>query len=239
MKTMRKLGITLLLLASGISAAACGDEDGVEKTWEEEIILQLFRPASLSPGTLTVSAASGTGQPVSLLVNADGKFFSDCESNKIRILPRKTSGAYQQVTVTVHSSVLQKVTKSVPVPVPAADNVVQMVLKNDKQLVPAACAPKVQLRKVGDSCAQDTDCEHNKCLKSVVDSSGTITFHDGYCSEVCTKTKTCTNTKHICKDFGGISQPNKPYYCLKNCTGNIDCRAGDGYSCTAGGACMP
>ena len=46
-------------------------------------------------------------------------------------------------------------------------------------------------------------------------------------------------SKHICKDFGRISQPNKPYYCLKNCTANIDSRAGDGYSCTAGGACMP
>lgn len=235
--TMRKLGIALLVLGLSV-AAACGDEDGPEKTWGEEIILQLFKPATMTPGAITVSAASGSGQPVNLSVNADGQFFKDCDSNKIRILPRQVNGAYQPVTVTVQASSFQPVFKTIPVPVPAADRVVKMVLKNDQQLQPAACAPTVQLKQIGDACTQDTDCEHNKCLGNVPDSSGTITFHGGYCTRVCTADKTCPGL-NICKDFGGISQPNKPYYCLKHCTGNMDCRAGDGYSCTAGSACMP
>ena len=238
--TMKKLTTALLALALAITAAACGDE-GIDKDWEEEIVLQLFKPKALSLGTITVSAASGSGQPVTLDVNTDGKFFTDCESNRIRILPRKTAGVYQPVQVTISGIGLSKVTQSIKVPVTATDKVAKVVLQNGKELEPKACAPNIQLKVIGQTCSTDGDCEHGKCLKKLTDGSGTYTFNNGACSMDCKGGKTCpsgSDWESRCVEFSYLGQPDPPFYCIKKCVTNGDCRV-DGYSCTGVGVCLP
>lgn len=247
---MRATKITLLILALTVTAAACGD-DGVEQDWEEEILLQLFKAKEATLGGLFVEATTMTSgvpaSPVKLKVNDDGKFFDDCEGNKVRVLPRKVGGAYPDVKIRITSlvPVSPKVYAEQILKVPAA-GVVKLVLVKGKEVLPLGCAPTVKLTGLGLTCGKDDDCEHGKCLKKITDGSGTYTFNNGTCAKDCTKGESCPSGVDAannpwsseCVEFGYVGQPSPPSYCIKKCKGNGDCRV-DGYSCTGGSVCLP
>ena len=120
--------------------------------------------------------------------------------------------------------------------VPVA-GVVKIVVLKGKEMMPAGkCMPIVKLKALGEACDRDDDCENSKCLTSVKDTSTTHSFTNGYCSEDCTKSKTCLSGG-LCQAYNEFAT-NPVRYCLKKCSGNIDCRATEGYSCP-GGACIP
>jgi len=233
MKTTCIALASLLLLLQG-----CGDE-GVDKDWEEEIVIQLFKAKTTTLSGLAVEASVGTEKPKKLVINKDGKFFDSCETNQVRIIPKKLSGAWGPVKVKVtNANSFGGITYAErTISVPTSD-VVKILLSKAKEMVPSGtCTPTVKLNPLGGDCADDGDCEDGKCLKKAEDASRSYTFHAGYCTKDCANGGTCP-TGGKCVPFGQVGQTNKPHYCMKKCTAVADCRAHDGYDCP-GDICLP
>jgi len=255
-----------VLLAGLVLTAACGDGGG--KDWDQEVVLQVFKPAQLKLGVVTITATQEGGASRDTRVNLAGQegFFKDCESNRVRILPTRVKGKYPPVTVTVtaqQSLPAGGVTRVIQVPVSDPGSVVKMILLRGKTYEPTgACASdlggvKVP-RSVGEACQDGADCLGSRCLGTVHDFQKIYTFVQGYCTHSCADTCSsgkCHATGHACKVDGDCRKARcgvgeqcfttvngnsqvTDAFCLKQCTRAADCRS-NGYGCTAGDVCFP
>jgi hypothetical protein len=254
--------MTRYLLLIGVFCAAlwplaCSDG----KDWDEEIILQLFKPKGVDVGQVLVRATQNGASGQQQLQD----IFADCKSNRVRVIPRMVSGSYPDVTVTVTASKgnLQPVSRTLQVPVP---NPVALVLGTSKELEPdGPCTPQPQLPDggvadsgsaeagrteaggpsdgplvtlpTGQACVEDERCKGGVCLKEMQNMGVPITFKGGYCSRDCS-TQPCPQEEYCASSTDGNGQVLGKY-CLKRCKNNIECRVSQDYICTTAGVCMP
>lgn len=203
---------------------------GCGKGYDQEIILQLFRPRAAAADKVTVEASQSGGIPKVLeLANP----FVSCSTNQVRIIPREVEGKYPPVHVVARSGAL-RAEDDVPVP---AQNPVPLVLGIGLDLVPSGpCTPSLSKRSLSEHCLFDQQCEGNLCLKQI-DTEPATTFPNGYCSQDCEATKSCPGGE-TCKRFDNALGNPIGYYCLKKCTDPPGCST-PGLHCTTGGLCLP
>lgn len=240
-----------LTLAAVLSVAGCS---GGEESYEQEVILQLFKSRALTLGPLTVDASQVGGKVGSPVEIADeAAFFSSCERNRVRIIPAVSRGVAPVIDVHITSSsgeiapVQQKFTSAGLKPVilgPAAD------------LVPAACAPAGapdagspadsavdggQQKPTGAACEKDDECVGGKCLHVFTSAGLDETMPDGYCSRPCDGMllNGCEPGEQ-CKASTDGSQGIISGYCLQACDSRRSDECRPGYKCTViGGLCYP
>ena len=231
-------------MAALLLATSCGDKD-----WDEEIVLQIFKEAKMTAGTVTVTAVQD-GKKIAKAVNADGAFFNSCETNRVRIIPAQKGGAYSDVNVTVTSG---KISASKTIKVPATA-IVQIVLGSGSAFDPKDCKPSTttQLKETGVACSKDSECEGGRCLLSLVDGSKKFGFKGGYCTATCMSNPnvcdapTCSNApakgeKDCCYPVADGYGKKTDAVCLKRCgaVAAAGCRTKEGYTCTPGSNCFP
>src|SRR5688572_26215229 len=112
-----------------------------------------------------------------------------------------------------------------------------------------------RLANIGQACAEARDCRSGQCFTEL-DSEGSFSgWSEGACFDDCTETEECP-TGSACVSFGVVA------YCLASCDSHDDCRedyacyptepsiclpdcrfltegCGEGYVCSADGACEP
>lgn len=265
----RENRVTGLLVPALAGALVLGCGDGSDKDWDEEIVLQLFKPANLVLGTVTVSVTQGSTTRTKQ-VNTGGAegFFASCESNRMRVIPAAVSGKYPTVSVVITAdNQLPKsgIKKDIPVPVSAEGSVVKMILLQGQSYQPAgACASDLDKipppKQVGEACAADAECLGGRCLAKEEDFQKVYTFQGGYCSASCQDTcvvgkgkclrsgKDCTSDD-VCRQ----ARCDKGQYCFATKDGNNQVTdafcvkscskpsdcRANDYECTPGGVCFP
>jgi hypothetical protein len=240
----------LPLVIAAVLAASCGDS----KDWEQEVILQLFRPERAEVGTIIVRVTEG-GKTVEKDLTKEISF-ADCQGNRVRIIPRKDGATYAPVDITVLFGIVGQRREARPEnnPVPATSAVVKVWLDTgiiNPNLEPKACAPTITppMRKpLGSACTFDIECEGNICLKDVPNLSGTQVFPKGYCTSKCTKDgDPCDAGRGFCKLYTDAGSPPREYgpYCLRRCkdctpSACLPCdRIADNYACSTFDLCYP
>jgi hypothetical protein len=228
-----------MMMLGALLCGACGDA----RDWDEEIVLQLFKPRDVDSGSLLVRATQQTQQG-QVTVNADGGFFRDCETNRVRIIPRQVGGAYPDVLVEVSSERGQlSLRETLSLPLSQPDRTLQRVLGQQQPLVPAGpCTPAgpPPRRATGEACGSKDQCTGGVCLLKIDDRSGTTEFSNGYCSRDCKDNKgACEAGKEQCKEFFNSLGAVQEAHCFKICSLPGDCRQADNYTCTPGGLCYP
>jgi hypothetical protein len=212
---------------------------GCGKGYDQEIILQLFRPRAAAADKVRVEASQSGG----ILKELDlPNPFASCSTNQVRIIPRQIEGKYPPVHVVVRSGVL-RAEADVVVP---AQNPITLVLGTGLDLVPSGpCTPgqpkppddgSLLKKALAEPCTLNQQCEGNLCLKRI-ESNPIIEFPDGYCSQDCEATKTCPGGEN-CKRFDNALGALIGYYCLKTCTDPPGC-SNPKLRCTPGGVCLP
>jgi hypothetical protein len=214
------------IFIAALVSAGCGGKD-----WDEEVIVQLFRPQGTDPGKIKVQATQA-GKTLEAEVSVS---FGDCTNNQVRIIPRKDGTSYPPVDVVVtHAGGQER--QSTPVPVPNHEPL-KIVLGAGVVLEPAACAPTIPRKPLGSACLFDAECEgQGKCIHRAPAIGLDQQFPGGYCTVLCAKDgEACAGTAGQCKRFANAAGTEEVFYCLQNCSGA--CRAE--YTCTPGGACYP
>ena len=237
------------------TALACllllGCGDGGERNWDIELVVQLFKPKTLTVGTVTIQATqAGVTRTVKVNTGGDESFFADCTSNRVRIIPRAAGGPQDSVklSITTEKGGLGVVTSAVALPNAGLDATKKIVLGVATTYAPAGECSKglgSALRELGTSCVNNTDCKSGLCLKTVKEASSSTnyTFENGYCSKDCYDTcdgSTCrtgggacsTNDQcrdAACKDNGGTcfairnaSLVVVKAYCLRPCKSDVN-----------------
>lgn len=239
--------MSLLLPAAALLLAAtsgCGDD----KDWDAEITLQLFRPKTVTFDDLVIKATqAGTTRQASL--KDDPAFsFADCETNRVRLIPKPGSLAPVTISVLKNDTVLKKqvtlVEREIKLPVSGS---IKLALGPTTDLLPAGCKPTEvpdggvdgpANRPTGFMCSANNQCVGGLCITSYLVGGISHALKNGYCSRDCAKNM-CLATYEFCydnKDGLGVTQSK---HCLKTCSLQTDCRVADGYECTPGGVCLP
>lgn len=226
--------LTALLLAAG-----CGET----KDWDQEIILQLFKPKGTKVGTVTVEASQTGVSPRRPSKEINDASFADCEANKLRIIPRQVSGSFPPVTVKVTAKGHGTTERQVSVP---ASNPVPIVIGTATSLEPAACAPKVKpdggmddgamSLSIGSPCTNNNQCKGGLCITSILNDGNPINLVGGYCSQDCA-TSSCPADGYCWTNKDGLGNV-KGKVCLRSCSGPGTCSR-PGFDCTPGGVCLP
>jgi hypothetical protein len=212
---------------AALVAAGCGGG----KDWDEEIIVQLFRPQGTDPGKIKVQATQA-GKTLEKEVSVS---FADCTNNQVRIIPRKDGTAYASVDIVVTYDGGQA-NKSTTVPVPN-HSPLKIVLGTGVILEPAACAPSIPRKPLGSACTLDVECEGGKCIHVAPDVGADQVFPNGYCTLSCTTDGVaCAGTDGQCKRFANAVGTQEAFYCLQRCSAT--CSRSE-YKCTTGGVCYP
>jgi len=220
----------------------CGDD----KDWDQEIIVQLFRPAGVDVGQVTVTATQG-GTTGTIKV---GDVFADCESNRIRIIPKPDGGEVKIAATSANggSAEPRTVQASDPGPIP-----MKIGTDGGSGFEPSRClpiagpeaGPEAGSIPTGESCVTDSSCVGGLCLKETVTSGNPMTLPGGYCTR---KVGECANgggdeacelEGEICWSSTNGNLEPQDSYCLKKCTLPEDCRKAEGYVCKTAGDCLP
>ncbi|MEW6433237.1 MAG: matrixin family metalloprotease [Myxococcota bacterium] len=103
----------------------------------------------------------------------------------------------------------------------------------------ACLLPGTAVTAVGRACTTDPSCgaPNSQCLRPSTQTSGTVFWEDGYCTQDCAPGQPACPAGSACVDFGGGT-----LRCLQQCrVGLSDCRPG--YACapisTGGAVCLP
>jgi hypothetical protein len=237
------LGVVALLLVVG-----CGRK----KDWDEEIIVQVFKPKATNVGTVTVTATQGSKTDKATV---DG--FGDCDANRVRLIPKQ--GSSDDLTIRVTTSASLPLTCPAGVSScgtdccklkPPGSSPLKLVLGTEKELEPSGtCTPTVQpptpdggtpKDPAGSPCSADTSCQGGKCLKEVQNTGTPITFPQGYCSQDCSQTSgTSCDSGEQCLDSTDGNNNVIGQYCVVKCvTSGGNCMR-TGYECTPLDLCMP
>jgi hypothetical protein len=222
------------LLTTVVLLAGCGDD----KDWDQEIILQLFKPNLVNVGNIKVEA---TQSGVTRGVTVGGDIFTNCDTNTVRIIPKEGKTVSIKLTWTSGKHAFD-----VNLP---AKNPVKVVLGSDnKDLKPSGCAPTIipdggptpdgPSYPTGFMCSNPSQCTGGLCIASYMAGGTDTTMPKGYCSRDCS-VNPCPSHElcFVNKDNTGkiLSQ-----VCLKKCKLSSECREKDGYHCTpAGDVCLP
>lgn len=236
---MRRL--SLLLLVG--TATACS---GVKKDWDQDVILQLFKPAAEDVGQVEVQVTEliKDGHERKAVVSLS---FADCDSNQVRIISRQVNGSYPDLGIVVRYGPSSKreareLTKVSPA---SASGPVKLVLSSrvlrQQDLAPSACAPQTSgpttdagatdgtsLRPLGEACTEPGQCAGGQCLVKTTLYGTEVPFPGGYCSALCLATQKAGD---VCSEGGGVCVSYDKLYCLKKCTTVLSCRAAEGYRC--------
>ncbi len=221
------------LLTTVVLLAGCGDD----KDWDQEIILQLFKPGLVNVGNIKVEA---TQSGVTRGVTVGGDIFASCDTNTVRIIPKEGKTVSINLTWTGGKHAFD-----VNLP---AKNPVKVVLGSDnKDLKPGGCAPTIipdggptpdlPQYPTGFMCSKDGHCVGGKCIASYTNMGQTYPMPDGYCSRDCTGGTGCTANETCFANRDGNSKILSEV-CLKNCKNDSECRTKD-YHCTPGNVCLP
>jgi len=212
--------------------ASCGRK----KDWDEEILVQVFKPKGVNVGTVTVTATQG-GKTDEATV--DG--FSSCDANRVRIIPQQ--GVSSELTLTATASVggLSPVTKKVTPPTKE----VQLVLGTGALEPAGTCTPSGPVPDTGPPknatglpCSLDGQCQGGRCVTQMQSLGSKIAFPGGYCSQDCSSSGTpCNAATEACLDSTDGNDTVIAQNCIKTCTSGGDCRSD--YTCTPGNLCMP
>jgi hypothetical protein len=234
------LGLPLVALPMvALLLSGCGRE----KDWDDEIIVQVFKPKGVEVGRVTVTASQGGKSD-----SADVKSFADCDSNRVRVIPVQGSADNVSLTVIANKGHLAPVTRGVA---PGTTGV-KIVLGSEKELEPkGTCTPSVTpptdggpedgktsgTKAVGEACATDGECKGGKCLTELENLGSKIALTGGYCSKDCT-TDSCAATDEQCWTNTDGNGKETGKFCVKTCVTATDCDR-SGYICTPGNLCMP
>lgn len=228
---MTRTALTTFLTAT-LLLAACGDD----KDWDQEIILQLFKPAGKSVGDVKI-AATQSKQTRSVTVGND--IFGSCDTNTVRIIPKDSTKVAISLT---WSSGKHDFEVNLP-----AKNPVKVLLGSDPKMEPGGCAPAVipdggpppdlPQYPTGFMCSKDGHCVGGKCIANYTNMGQLYTMPDGYCSRDCTGGTGCTANETCFPNKDGNAKILSEV-CLKNCQSDSECRT-KGYHCTPGNVCLP
>lgn len=223
------------LLTTVVLLAGCGDD----KDWDQEIILQLFKPNLVNVGNIKVEA---TQSGVTRGVTVGGDIFTSCDTNTVRIIPKEGKTVSIKLTWTNG-----KHDFDVSLP---AKNPVKVVLGSDnKDLKPGGCAPTIipdggptpdgPSYPTGFMCSKPSQCVGGRCLSTLMTggSNPATALPKGYCSRDCSVTP-CPSHE-LCYESKDGNGKIIEKVCLKKCDTISECRASDGYECTPGGVCLP
>jgi hypothetical protein len=242
----------MVLLAGATLLAGCGRK----RDWDEEIIVQVFKPKGTDVGQVKVSASQG-GAPETAVVGG----FSDCSANQVRVIPAKKISAADPVMLSASASKGGLIAMPVKVDaVPPAP--VKLILgPGAPALEPAgSCTPAPPQPDggtpdggpgpdsgkglpTGSPCSQNSDCVGWLCLDQLTDLGTPIPLLGGYCSRPCASSGCdggagCCEAGEACwTNTNGKSEPIDQV-CLKTCKSTADCNR-SGYVCTPGERCMP
>jgi hypothetical protein len=229
--------ITLGLPIVALLLSGCGRK----KDWDEEIIVQVFKPKGLDVGRVTVTAKQGAKT-----ASADVKGFADCDSNRVRVIPVQGSADNVSLTVTANKGHLMPVTRGVN---PGTTGV-KITMGSGPYEPGGACSPSVTpdsgppkdgtpppTRSVGEACDNDGQCKGGTCLTELENLGSKITLTGGYCSSDCTS-NACADTGEKCWENTDGNGTVTGKFCVKTCAMASDCSR-SGYTCTPGNLCMP
>jgi len=231
----------VLVLVPALLLGACG------KGYDQEIILQLFRPptSNAEHKKVTVTASeNGTSSQQTL----DSPFDS-CSTNQVRIIPKQSPGT---VHVDVKVPDLEVFAIDISVPAPTPVNVVRVILGGSSDLIPSGCAPGRDLgvhvdaakRGLAQPCGSDADCAGGICLTSVVNAEPSFSVGDGYCTQACASADAgpggACPAGAICREFRTTGGSLINSRCLKSCTKEDPCPPHNpSLRCSTLGVCVP
>jgi len=241
-----------LALAAVLSVAGCSDE---QETYEQEVILQLFKSRGLTLGTLTIDASQvggKVGAPVQIADEA--AFFGDCQRNRVRIIPAVSRGVVPLINVQIASSSGQLAPLTLRV---SNSGLKPVILGPATDLVPEGCAPNGAIdagppasdagsdgapkKPTGAACEGEDECVGGKCLHVFANAGVDDEMPGGYCSRICDGIllKGC-ETGEVCKPTTDGTQAIIGGYCLQACDSRRSDECREGYKCTlVGGLCFP
>lgn len=224
----------LLMVPLGlVLVAGCGRK----KDWDEEVVVRVFKPKGVDVGTVTVTA---TQEGKTEKVTVDG--FSDCDANRVRVIPKQGSNSTLTLTAAASAGGLSPVTRSIKPPTQQVD----LVLGTSAALEPAgSCIPSIldsgpPKKAIGEPCTGGDQCQGGACVTQMRNMSTVITFTGGYCSQDCSASGTpCNTTTEQCLDSIDGTGTTEAQYCIKKCLKTGDCPRG-GYECKiSSDLCMP
>lgn len=235
----RTLRLPLAILGLVLILVGCGRK----RDWDQEVIVQVFKPVGVNVGKVTVEAKQGSGAAETTQVSG----FADCGQNQVRIIPGSAGGSVR-ITVTASAGGLAAVTRDVALP---ATNPVKVVLGSSASVEPkGTCTPPPTPDggpgdggnlPIGSPCANAGQCAGGVCLSQVQNLGTVITLSGGYCSRTCDSAAACEGADAgIASCWINTDGNGKPLskFCLKPCKVAGDCGR-TGYTCTPGNLCMP
>ncbi len=212
------------------------------KDWDEEVILQLFKPENVEVGQISLLVTQKKTVP---LKNA-AIHFNDCAHNKIRIIPQKEGAQYPDISIDITCEKLSRCLSQSLTLTPPVINPVKVLLGHGINYEPKGCEPPKEAginidagpkKVLGETCSLPDECGGGVCLQKKWFISKELIFKDGYCTRVCSHQGDSCNGDGICYDFQ-LTSGKKELYCLKKCSTSADpCR--EGYQCSTADLCVP